>query len=85
VSVPGGAVSTAPLPVVGVGYGVLQLEGEAHGTVGSATVVTLSISGVAFGEVDEFPRSVYVADARGPTVPAGDAGNGSCAGTRSPR
>ena len=60
-SVPGGAYRPPlrPLPVVGVGYGVLpQLEGEAHGTVGSATVVTLSISGVAFGEVDEFPSDL---------------------------
>ena len=51
VSVPGGAYYRPPLrpaPVYGVGYGILpQLEGEAHGTVGTPT-----------GEVDDWPDDV---------------------------
>jgi hypothetical protein len=52
VSVPGGAYYRPPrlLPVVGVGYGVLpQLEGEAHGTVGTAG---------SDGEGDDWPDDV---------------------------
>jgi hypothetical protein len=53
VSVPGGArhyPPPRPLPVEGVGYGVLpQLEGEAHGTVGAAG---------SDGEVDDWPDDV---------------------------
>ena len=48
-----------PASVRGVDDGVLPpLRGEAHGTVGSAMVVTLSIRGEAHGVVDEFPNDL---------------------------
>jgi hypothetical protein len=45
------------IPIVGVGYGLLpQLVGEVHGTVGvaGAGAATLSLSGAAIGEHDDF-------------------------------
>jgi hypothetical protein len=50
VSIPGGGYyrPLRPRAIEAIGYGILpQLEGEAHGEVGSASVATLSISGVA--------------------------------------
>jgi hypothetical protein len=52
----GGGYYWRPLPVVGVGYGVLpQLVGEAHGVVGVAGdgVGALSLGGEGRGEVDD--------------------------------
>jgi hypothetical protein len=46
-----------PLPVIGVGYGVLpRLVGEAHGVVGvgGAAAATLPIAGEGVGVVDDF-------------------------------
>ena len=50
------SVVLRPMPVVGIGYGVLpRLEGEAHGVVGNAGngVGTLRLVGAAVGEVDD--------------------------------
>jgi hypothetical protein len=50
------SVVLRPMPVVGVGYGVLpRLWGEAHGVVGDvgAGTVPLALSGAAVGEVDD--------------------------------
>lgn len=55
------SVVLRPMPVVGVGYGVLpRLVGEAHGTVGvaGAGAATLAIRGEAVGEVDDFPSDI---------------------------
>jgi hypothetical protein len=51
------SVVLRPMPVVGVGYGVLpRLVGEAHSMVGfaGAGAATLSFSGAAIGEHDDF-------------------------------
>jgi hypothetical protein len=50
------SVVLRPMPVVGVGYGVLpRLVGEAHGTFGfaGAGAATLRIQGEATGEVED--------------------------------
>ena len=55
------SVVLRPMPVVGVGFGVLpRLVGEAHGTVGvaGASAATLAIRGEAVGEVDDFPSDI---------------------------
>src|SRR4029453_13058305 len=55
------SVVLRPMPIVGVGYGVLlRFVGEAHGTAGvaGADAATLAIRGEAVGEVDDFPSDI---------------------------
>jgi hypothetical protein len=57
------SVVLRPMPVVGVGYGLLpRLVGEAHGTVGvaGAGAAVVPLQGAAAGVVDDFPDDLEV-------------------------